>query len=137
MSINFAFECGSAQIRAHYRHLATVVTVHGEIDAANADRISEYIRRFTLGEHPVVLDMGDVSHFAAAGISLLYRFDADCRAAGVEWTLVPSPAVIALLSEDDEARLPMTRSVHQALHDLAEAIANRRRLVLPLVKRTA
>ncbi len=137
MTINFAVDCGSAQIRAHCRHLATVVTIHGEIDAANADRIAEYIRRFTLGEKPLVLDMADVRHFAADGISLLCSFDADCRAAGVQWTLVPSPAVIALLSDGDEALFPMTRSVHEALHDLADAIASRRRLVLPLVKKTA
>ena len=70
-----------------------MVTIRGEIDAANVDRVGEYILRFILGSNPVVLDLSDVSHFAAAGISLLHGFDEDCRAAGVEWTLVASPAI--------------------------------------------
>ncbi len=35
-----AFDCGRAQLRWHFRHLATVVTIHGEIDAVNVDRSS-------------------------------------------------------------------------------------------------
>lgn len=134
---NYTFDCSGAQIRAHCRHLATVVTIRGEIDAVNVDGAGEYIRRFILGQNPVVLDMSDVSHFAAAGISLLYRFDDDCRAAGVEWTLVAGRALIELLDERNEATLPMTRSVHEALHNLADAIVSRRQLVLPLIKKTA
>ncbi len=68
---NYTFDCGGAQIRAQCRHLATVVTVRGEIDAVNADQVGEQVRRFILGTDPVVLDMSGVSHFAPAGISLL------------------------------------------------------------------
>jgi anti-anti-sigma factor len=127
------FDCGGARIRAHCRHLATVVTVRGRIDAANVDRAREYLRRFILGDSPVVLDMSDVSPFAAAGISLLTTFDDDCRAAGVEWTLVPSPAVTDRVGDV----FPVTPSVHEALRNLADAIASRRQLVLPLIKKTA
>ena len=129
------FNCGGAQIRAHCRHLATVVTVRGDIDAGNAERVSEYLWRFTLGSNPVVLDLSDVSHFAAKGASLVRRLDEDCRAAGVEWILVASPAVAALL--DDRGELPIARSVREALRTLAEAIVDRRQLVLPLIKKTA
>jgi anti-anti-sigma factor len=132
------FDCSGAQIRAHCRHLATVVTIRGEVDAVNVDRVSEYIRRFILCESPLVLDISGVSHFAPAGISLLYMLDENCRAAGVEWTLVAGPAVIELLSDDDdEAVFPITRSVHEALRNLADAIVSRRQLVLPLIGKTA
>jgi len=136
---NCTFDCGGAQIRAHCRHLATVVTIRGEIDAVDVDRASEYIRRFILANSPVVLDMSDVSHFAAAGIALLSTFDDECRAAGVEWTLVASPAVLDLLDqgEQDEALFPVRYSVQEALRDLANAIVIRRQLVLPLIKKTA
>ena len=96
---NGSVDCGGAQIRAHCRHLATVLTVRGEIDAFNVDRVSEHIRRSIVGNHPVVLDMSDVSQFATAGISLLYSLDEDCHAAGVEWTLVASPAVFEYLGD--------------------------------------
>jgi anti-anti-sigma factor len=136
-----AFDCCGAQVRAHYRHLATVVTIRGEIDAVNVDRVSAYIRPFILGQNPVVLDMSGVSHFSPAGISLLNVVDEDCYAAGVGWTLVASPAVIELLGDgggqDDGAAFPITRSVHEALRNLADAIVSRRQLVLPLIKKTA
>jgi anti-anti-sigma factor len=129
------FHCGGAQIRAHCRHLATVVTIRGEIDAVNVDRVSEYVRRIVLGSNPVVLDLSDASHFAAAGLSLVHGLDEECRVAGVEWTLVASAAVAALLG--DQVEFPIARSVREALRTLADAIVDRRRLVLPLIKKTA
>ena len=135
---NGTVDCGGAQIRAHCRPLATVVTIRGEIDAVNGDWVSEHIRRFIHGGNPVVLDLSGVNLFAAAGISLLQGFDEDCRAAGVEWTLVAGPAVIELLGNGgDEDLFPFTRSVHEALRNLADAIVSRRQLVLPLIKKTA
>lgn len=137
---NYVFACSGAQVRAHCRHLATVVTVRGEIDALNVDAVSEYLRRFILASNPVVLDMSGVSPFAAAGISLLSVFDDECRATGVEWTLVASPAVLEILGESgdqDDAMFPVTRSVQEALRDLANAIVIRRQAVLPLIKKTA
>ena len=132
---NGIFHFGGAWVRAHRRQLATVVTIRGEIDAFNADRIGDHIRRFLLGEDRVVLDMSAVSQFAAAGIALLQTFDEDCRAEGVQWTLVTSPAVAELLGDGaDGTAFSSTCSVHEALHDVADAIARRRRLVLPLVR---
>jgi anti-anti-sigma regulatory factor len=134
---NCVFECDGAQVRAHHRHLATVVHLCGAVHERNVDRISDHIARFTLGENPVVLDVADVSEFAEAGISLLYAFDADCRAAGVDWTLVASSAVTEVLDDTGhDASFPLMRSVHEALQDRAEAIALRRRMALPLVRKT-
>ena len=137
---NCTFDCDGAQIRAHYRQLAMVVTVWGEIDAANVDRAGEHIRRFILGTHPLVLDLSDVSRFAGAGISLLYTLDEACRSAGVEWIMVGSPAVIEQLCADPETReavFPMAGSLHKALRQLADAIDTRRQTVLALIKKTA
>ena len=137
---NCTFDCGGAQIRAHCRHLATVVTIRGEIDAVNVDWVSKYIRRFFVGSNPVVIDMSDIRQFAVSGISLLYAIDEDCRAAGVEWTLIASPAVTEVLGADQDengATFPIAPSVHEALHNLADAIVSRRQLVLPLIKKSA
>jgi anti-anti-sigma factor len=131
------FDYGGARVRAHCRHLATVVTVRGEIDGLNVDRIGEYIRRFILEQTNLVLDMSDVTHFAPAGISLLHGLDEDCRAAGAEWTLVASPAVSELLDNGAVPMFPIAGSVHAALRNLADAIVSRRQLVLPLIRKTA
>lgn len=131
------FDCGGAQVRAHSRHLATVVTVRGEIDVVNVDLVRAYVRRFILGTNPVVLDLSEMRYFAPVGVGFLCRIDDDCRCAGVEWTLVASPAVIELLGDHAGAMFPITRSVHEALRDLADAIARRRQIVLSLIKKTA
>ncbi len=138
---NGTFDCSGAQIRAHCRHLATVVTIRGDIDAVNVDRVRECVRRFILGSNFVVLDVSGVSYFAS-GISLLHRVDEDCRAAGVGWTLVASPTVVEVLGDSfdrDEygAMFPIALSAHDALHNLADAIVNRRELVLPLIAKSA
>lgn len=130
--------CGDARIRAQFRHLATVVAIRGPIDATNADQLSVHARRFILAKEPLVLDLSGVTNFAAAGIWLLCALDGDCSAAGVEWTLVESPAVNELLRDfDEEANFPTAPSVDQALHTLADGIDRRRQLLLPLCKKTA
>jgi anti-anti-sigma factor len=130
-----AFECNGAQMRAQCRHLATVVTISGAIDATNVDRVSQYSRRFILADTPIVLDLSGVNSFCAQGAAFLYALDDECRAAGIEWVLVASDAVEHELA--DEGLLPTTGSVPEALHFFADAIASRRRLLLPLLTKTA
>lgn len=131
------YECNGAQVRAHCRHLATVVTIRGDVDAVNVDQLSNYIRRFVQDTNPVVLDLSEVSQFSAAGVSLLDTFDEDCRISGVEWTLVPGPAVTESLGIGADIMFSTASSVHEALGNRADAIASRRRLVLPLIKKSA
>lgn len=132
------FDCGRAQIRWHFRHLATVVTIDGEIDAVNVDRVIERARRFVLAKDPLVLDMSNVKSFAAEGVSLLTSIAEDCHAAEVEWMLVPGSATADRLCDTGyDAVFPLARSVHEALHDFADVIDRRRQLLLPLVRKTA
>ena len=132
------FDCGGAQVRAQCRHLATVVTVSGAIDAENLDRVSEYSSHFVLPDQPVVLDLSAVDWFTTAGISFLYRVDESCRAAGIEWSLIVSPAVSRVLRITDEEDLfSIVDSVHEALQSFADAISARRRLLMPLLTKTA
>lgn len=133
-------DCNGAQIRAHCRHLATVVTIRGEIDAVNVEQIGEHVRRFVLRDNPVVLDLSAVTHFSSAGVALFCVLDEECRAAGAEWMIVANPVVKALLGDcgdPAEAPYPVTGSVHEALRYLADGINRRRQLVLPLVKKSA
>ena len=133
-NIDFA----GAEVRVHYRHLATVVTVRGEIDAANVDAITEHVRRFVLGGEPLVIDVSGVRQFNAAGLWMLCVLAGDCQAAGLEWTLVGNPAIDEVLRDfDEDTQLPMSPSVEQALHALAVGLDLRRELLLPLLKKTA
>lgn len=133
MPVSSTIDCGGAQIRAHCRHLATVVTIRGEIDAVNVEQVGDHVRRFVQADNPVVLDLSGVSHFSSAGIALLCAMDEECRAADVEWMLVANQTVATLLDDS----FPVANSVHQALRGLADAITWRRQMVLPLLKKSA
>jgi anti-anti-sigma factor len=135
---NLPFDCNGARVRAQCRHLASVVTISGAIDAMNIDRVTECCERFILPDKPLVLDLSGVDCLAAQGIRFLYRVDNDCATAGLEWVLIASQPVIRVLRiTDDEARFPIVSSVHEALHYFADAASARRRLLLPLLTKTA
>jgi anti-anti-sigma regulatory factor len=132
------FDCNGAAVRAQCRHLATVVTVNGVVDATNVDQVSAYSKRFILPDKPFVLDLSDVDYFAAQGVQLLRRIDDLCTAAGLQWSVIPSQAVTtALLITHEDSSFPVFGSVHEALHYFADANSARRRLLLPLLTKTA
>lgn len=132
---NPTYECGAAQIRAHCRQLATVVTICGVIDDTNLESVSQRTTRFILDEKPFVLDLSAVNSFPSQSISLLCAVDDACLAAGVEWSLITSPAVERAM-HDDHIEIPATASVPDALHHFADVRDERRRL-LPLLGKTA
>lgn len=134
---NPAFDCDGAQMRALCRQLATVVTVNGDINDANLDRIGAYARRFILMEKPFVLDMTGVNSFSPECNSLLHGLDEACDRAGVEWSVIASQQVMRTLRLSGEREtFPTMESVAEALHHFADSIGERRRL-LPLLTKTA
>lgn len=132
------FDCDGAAVRAQCRHLATVVTISGAVDATNVDQVSAYSERFILPDKAFVLDLSGLDCFATQAVRLLHRVDAVCSAAGLEWSMIPNQAVTtALLITHEESSFPVFGSVHEALHHLADANSARRRLLLPLLTKTA
>src|ERR1700742_1592872 len=94
---NPAIDCDGAQMRALCRQLATVVTVTGDINDANLDRINAYAKRFVLAEKPFVLDLSEVNSFSVECISLMYSLDEACHHGGVEWSVITSQPVMRTL----------------------------------------
>jgi hypothetical protein len=132
------FDCNGAAVRAQCRSLGTVVTITGAVDSTNVDLVSEYTKRFILPDKPFVLDLSNLDSFAAQAIRLIYRIDAVCTAAGLDWSVIPSQAVnTALLVNHEESSFPVFVSVHEALHYFADATSARRRMLLPLLTKTA
>jgi anti-anti-sigma regulatory factor len=131
-------DCNGAAVRAQCRSLGTVVTITGAVDSTNVDQVSEYSKRFILPDKPFVLDLSALDSFAAQAVRLLHRVDDICSAAGLEWSVIPSQAVnTALLVTQEESSFPVFGSVHEALHFFADATSARRRLLLPLLTKTA
>ncbi|MDT5206623.1 MAG: hypothetical protein QOD34_3259 [Mycobacterium sp.] len=132
------FDCNGAAVRAQCRHLATVVTITGAIDASNVDQVIDYAQRFNLPDNPFVLDLTGLDTFSAQAVRLLYTVDNACTAAGLEWALIPSQAVsLTLLVTHEDVSFPTATTVHEALQYFADATTARRRLLLPLFNKTA
>lgn len=132
---NPALICDGASMRAQCRQLATVITIKGDIDGGNIDRITAFVSRYVLPEKPIILDLSGVSGFASQCISLFYDVDDRCSARSVDWAVIASSSVIAELRLEDTG-VPLAASVPEALHYFAEGILARRRL-LPLLTKSA
>ncbi len=131
-------DCNGAMVRAQCRHLATVVTISGTVDARNVDQVIDYAQRFNLPDKPFVLDLTGVDTFGAQAVRLLYAVDEACSAAGLEWAVIPSQAVsLTLLVTRGDIDFPTATTVHEALQFFADATTARRRLLLPLFNKTA
>ena len=74
-----------------------VVTVAGEIDAANAERFATYTLARATPAHHLTVDLARLEFFGVAGFSALHTVKLYCAARGVRWTLVVGPAVARVL----------------------------------------
>ncbi len=108
----------------HTAHFATrrlrpdtsVVTAHGEIDAANAEEFVNYaLRHAELVKH-LVIDLSGIDFFGTAGFSALHRLNVRAANEDIEWALVPSAPVTRLLRLcDPDSVLPVCASIDAAL----------------------
>ena len=134
---NPAFDCDGAQLHAHCRQLATVVSITGAVGPHNLERVTEYARRFVLGDKPFVLDLIGVDSVRGDCGALLDAVDERCRATGVEWALVACDEVVDALGLTYDDEVAIASSLPAALHHIADEIGARRRLLLPMLGRTA
>lgn len=114
-----------AQREKHHRAIFTasnvppfsvLVTVQGEIDAANGAALACYIERRLGGAQKLVIDLQTVEFFAASGFAALTHIDVICRRAGVRWSMLSGPQVDRLLKVCDPGReLPIDWSGVQHL----------------------
>ncbi|BBY17274.1 STAS domain-containing protein [Mycolicibacterium litorale] len=92
----------------------TVVTAHGELDAANAQHFADFALRHA--QKSLILDLSYVEFFGTAGFSALHTLNVRCAGSDIDWVLVPSAAVSRLLRIcDPDATLPSSETVEKAL----------------------
>ncbi len=97
-----------------------LLAAYGEVDAASATDLAESIQRYLGDYRQMVLDLSRVEFFGTAGYSVLHRVYARCARAGVEWVLVPGPAVQRLLRVcDPDAVLPTAPNIVSAVATMA------------------
>lgn len=124
MSVTQAWlKCDNAEFNAQWEHGSGVVSAYGELDAANADQLAEYVGRCVTHCRWLTLDLTGLKFIGTAGFSALHRINVTCSAADVRWALVPSMAVSRLLRIcDPDGVLPTIEPKRSAQDRLLQLI---------------
>jgi anti-anti-sigma factor len=124
----------TAQFTARWSALGTVITVDGELDAANSDQLAAYVQRSVRRSRRIILDLRGLEFIGTAGFSSLHRINVACSAAQVRWAMVPSAVVERLLRIcDPDGTLPVTTPHAEQLLRPAGAEGGQARPLLQLV----
>lgn len=102
----------------HLPSNAVLVTVEGEVDAANGRSLASYVERQVVGSARLLLDLNPVSFFGTAGFGALHSINVICCRYGVSWVLMMGPPVRRILDIcDPDGTLPIAKgSVVEGLH---------------------
>lgn len=91
-----------------------IVSVYGEIDAANAPEFAAHAGEHTARTERLVLDLSKVSFCGTAGLAALQQLEDRCAAERVAWGMTASAAVHRLVGICD-VTLPIHPTVAAAL----------------------
>ena len=90
---------------------SVVVTVEGEVDAANSRSFAGYVERHLTGSRRLIVDLRLVDFFGAAGYAALHNINVLCQGQGTSWSLRAGRQVRRLLQIcDTEHMLPLEES---------------------------
>lgn len=105
------WESHTARFTVHWGPTAAVISARGELDAANAAQLADYVERCAATSKQLILDLSALEFFGTAGFSALHRINVRCAGAGVQWAVVPNHLVSRLLRICDPDRaLPIRDS---------------------------
>ncbi|WP_410506899.1 STAS domain-containing protein [[Mycobacterium] appelbergii] len=102
-----------------------LVTVRGEVDAANADQLVDHLQRAACYEW-VVADLAMVEFMSTSGIVAMHLINARFADVDMRWAVVPGRVVSRLLDVcDPGTRLPIRKSLTVALASVQKLPAGR------------
>lgn len=106
----------TAQFTTRWDPSGTLITVDGELDAANADQLAAYVQHGIGRSRRVILDLRGLNFIGTAGFSALHRINVVCSRAQADWAMAPSPVVARLLRLcDPDGTLPVTTPTAEPL----------------------
>jgi anti-anti-sigma factor len=121
----------TAQFSARREAAGTVITVDGELDAANADQLVAYVQRNASRSQRVIVDLRGLEFIGASGFSALHRINVVCSAAQTPWAMATSAAVARLLRVcDPDGTLPVTSPADEPLLQSVTRVAGAARSAL-------
>lgn len=124
-------DCGSALLTAQIYSWLTVVTISGEIDATNADRLTHHVVALVPEDGAVIVDMVDTDFIGVEGLRALFAMNMECMRVDTHWAVIGSHTVHRLLRVGDrDGLVPAVRSATEALQRVRRSPRNRRALQL-------
>lgn len=106
----------AARVTARRGRSGVAMTVTGEIDALNAEDLSDYVQQHAVPDEWLVLDCSGLDFMGTAGFSALHRINTRCAEIDARWALVTGAALSRLLRIcDPDTRLPAMESLSAAL----------------------
>lgn len=111
----YEIDCAGAQLDVQAHGLATVLRARGEIDASNADLVSQAIRRFVRLRIPLILDLSRVDYLGSAGLRVLLVIQDECQLARLHYSVVGGVALRRITRLVTGLGLPLVDSVPEAL----------------------
>lgn len=106
------------------------VSVHGELDAANAGEFIGCVSALLPSTERLVLDLSAVRFFGTAAFSALHTVSVRAAGHGVSWALIPSQEVTRLLRIcDPDSALPTHDNLRAALMCVRRGVSGFPRLV--------
>jgi anti-anti-sigma factor len=110
------FDCGGARMRAKSDTGLTVISVRGEIDASNADELSQCASGLVSDCGALIVDLAEIDFIGLDGLRALFALNIRCARTVTTWALIASHAVSRLLQVADHDRLlPAVGSATEAL----------------------
>ena len=98
------------------RWSVAVISAHGDIDASNADTLTEYTLAHLTRCRGLILDLRNLDFFGTEGFSALQRVSVCCVRARVSCAVVPGNAVFRMLRiGDPQGLLPAASTLEAAM----------------------
>ena len=106
----------TAAFTTHWvRPSTAVVTVSGELDAANVQQFTTYVVAHLNASSRLILNLKRVDFFAISCFPVLHNVNLRCMRENVYWTLLPGTATARVLRVcDPEGLLPTSSSLAAA-----------------------
>lgn len=105
-------------------------TAEGQIDAANATEMSEFVTAHLDAATRLILDLRPLEFFGTQGFSVLHRVNVTCSRIGVTLVVVAGREVDRLLRIcDPGGGLPVARTLEDAISAVVNPPRNHLRLV--------
>ncbi|BBZ30103.1 hypothetical protein MMAD_43980 [Mycolicibacterium madagascariense] len=107
-----------------------LVTVTGEVDAANALTLSSYVENEMETTSRLIVDLRSLEFFGTQGFSILHRINVMCSRFAVNWVLLAGTEADRVLHIcDPDGGLPVADTMEDAIAAVTRPPRNHLRLV--------